>query len=90
MARLTTQQRLAATIFAAALGYFVDLFDLQLFSVLRVTSLKDLGLSADSLTSTGALLLNSQMIGMLLGGLVWGTLGDTRGRVAVLVGTILL
>jgi MFS transporter, putative metabolite:H+ symporter len=74
----------------ASLGYFVDIYDLILFSIVRVPSLKALGLSGDTLTQTGINLLNLQMLGMLLGGIVWGMLGDKKGRLSVLFGTILL
>lgn len=74
----------------ASLGYFVDIYDLILFSIVRVPSLKALGLSGDELTQTGINLLNLQMLGMLLGGIVWGMLGDKKGRLSVLFGTILL
>jgi MFS family permease len=90
MARISSQQRIALTVLVAALGYFVDVFDLQLFSMLRGASLHSLGLSPDEVTSVGAQLLNWQMGGMLIGGLLWGVLGDRRGRVYVLFGTILL
>lgn len=74
----------------AALGYFVDIYDLVLFSIVRVPSLTDLGLSGAGLTDDGLLLLNMQMGGMLLGGILWGILGDKRGRLTVLFGSILL
>ena len=74
----------------ASLGYFVDVYDLILFSVVRLTSLKDLGLTGDALTSQGITLLNAQMFGMLLGGVVWGVLGDKIGRKKALFGSILL
>jgi MFS family permease len=74
----------------AALGYFVDVYDLVLFSIVRVDSLKSLGLATEEITSTGVTLLNTQMIGMLLGGLLWGLLGDKFGRIQVLFGSILL
>jgi len=90
MTRLTEKQRVSITILVAALGYFVDVFDLQLFSMLRITSLQSLGLSGDQLTTIGSHLLNWQMAGMLLGGILWGILGDRKGRVYVLFGTILL
>ena len=90
MARLTEKQRVNLTILVAALGYFVDVFDLQLFSMLRVTSLKSLGLPPDQITTIGAYLLNWQMVGMLLGGILWGVLGDKKGRVYVLFATILI
>src|ERR1700722_2815731 len=90
MLRLSTAQKVNITILGAALGYFVDVFDLQLFSMLRVTSLKDLGLAPEQITTAGAALLNWQMAGMLAGGILWGVLGDKKGRVWVLFGTILL
>jgi len=74
----------------SALGYFVDILDLFLFSVLRVPSLGSVGVSADRYLSAGAALLNWQMAGLLLGSLVWGVLGDRRGRVRALYGSILL
>lgn len=78
------------TVLIAALGYFVDVFDLFLFSILRVSSLKDLGVPDAELLEVGVMLLNSQMAGLLFGGLLWGVLGDRRGRVSVLFGSILL
>lgn len=77
-------------ILVVALGYFVDIFDLTLFNMVRITSLKDLGVPPDKLVDTGILLLNYQMIGMLLGGILWGILGDKKGRLQVLFGSILL
>ncbi|MBL7943171.1 MAG: MFS transporter [Flavobacteriales bacterium] len=74
-------------ILVAALGYFVDVFDLILFSVLRTTSLTELGLNTEN---NGLLLINLQMGGMLVGGILWGMLGDKRGRLSVLFGSILL
>jgi len=74
----------------AALGYFVDIYDLILFNVVRVKSLESLGLSGEAILLEGAHILKLQMIGMLLGGLLWGILGDLRGRLSVLFGSILL
>ena len=75
----------------AALGYFVDIYDLILFGVVRVASLNSLGILDDVLIKQiGEDLINFQMGGMLVGGLVWGILGDKRGRVTVLFGSILL
>lgn len=74
----------------AALGYFVDVFDVVLFSGVRTQSLQDLGLSGESLLTVGVQLLNAQMIGMLLGGILWGVIGDRIGRVQTLFGSILL
>lgn len=74
----------------AALGYFVDIYDLILFSIVRVKSLQDLGFSGEDLTSKGITLLNLQMTGMLLGGIFFGIIGDKYGRLKVLFGSILL
>ncbi len=75
-------------ILLAALGYFVDIYDLILFSIVRVKSLKAIGVPEEELLSQGVLLLNMQMGGMLLGGILWGILGDKRGRLSVLLGSI--
>jgi MFS transporter, putative metabolite:H+ symporter len=77
-------------VLVAALGYFVDIYDLILFSVVRTKSLKSLGLADADITSQGMLLLNLQMTGMLVGGVVFGVLGDRLGRLSVLFGSILL
>src|SRR6476620_7598810 len=80
-------------IIVAALGYFVDIYDLVLFSVERKDSLTAI-LGADAtpanLKNIGMALLNWQMGGMLIGGLFWGILGDRKGRISVLFGSILL
>jgi MFS family permease len=77
------------TILVAALGYFVDVFDLLLFSIVRVQSLKDLGIPAADMLSTGIVLINSQMAGLLIGGILWGVLADKLGRRSVMFGSIL-
>ena len=74
----------------AALGYFVDIYDLILFSIVRVASLRSLGVADGELLRTGVFLLNMQMGGMLTGGILWGVLGDKRGRLSVLFGSIFL
>lgn len=79
-----------ATVTVAALGYFVDIYDLLLFSIIRVESLKSIGVAADDLQNIGLSLLNWQMLGMLIGGLGWGILGDKKGRLSVLFGSIIL
>ena len=63
-------------VIVAALGYFVDIYDLVLFSIVRVPSLKSFGLTGKELIDYGVYLLNMQMIGMLVGGILWGWLGD--------------
>jgi len=82
---------LSAIVVVAALGYFVDIYDLILFSIVRVQSLNELGITAaDQVTSQGLYLINMQMGGMLLGGILWGVLGDKKGRLSVLFGSILI
>ncbi|RSK49455.1 MFS transporter [Hymenobacter rigui] len=82
---------LSAIVVVAALGYFVDIYDLILFSIVRVASLKDLGITdPDQITNQGLYLINMQMTGMLLGGILWGVLGDKKGRLSVLFGSILI
>ena len=82
---------LNAAVVVAALGYFVDIYDLILFSIVRVESLKELGITAAAeVTNQGLFLINMQMGGMLLGGILWGILGDKQGRLSVLFGSILL
>ena len=79
------------TVFVAALGYFVDMFDLLLFPIVRQPSLTDLGIPrGDAQLPATYLLLNSQMVGMLLGGIFWGVLGDKKGRLSTLFGSIAL
>jgi len=74
----------------AALGYFVDIYDLILFSIVRVPSLLAIGIPEDQIKDSGIFLINMQMIGMLIGGIVWGVLGDKKGRLSTLFLTILL
>jgi MFS transporter, putative metabolite:H+ symporter len=76
-------------VIVAALGYFVDIYDLLLFSIVRRPSLLSLGIPEENLLAEGEFLLQMQMGGMLVGGLVWGILGDKRGRLSVLFGSIL-
>ncbi len=77
-------------VIVAALGYLVDMYDLFLFSIVRVPSLSDLGLTGNQLLEDGVLLLNMQMAGLLIGGIFWGILGDKKGRLSVLFGSILI
>lgn len=77
-------------VLVAALGYFVDIYDLILFAIVRKPSLLGLGVPADQVLDKGVLLINMQMGGMLLGGIFWGILGDKRGRLSVLFGSIIL
>ena len=81
---------LSLTVLVASLGYFVDMFDLLLFPILRQPSLASLGILGDAQLVVYRNLLNAQMVGMLLGGIFWGVLGDKRGRLATLFGSIAL
>ncbi|MBP7924392.1 MAG: MFS transporter, partial [Saprospiraceae bacterium] len=76
-------------VIVAALGYFVDIYDLLLFGIVRIPSLNSLGLSESEVSSIGASILNWQMTGMLLGGILWGVFGDKKGRLSVLFGSII-
>jgi MFS family permease len=77
-------------VIVGALGYFVDIYDLIIFLVVRKASLTSLGYSGDDLVTHGAWLFNWQMGGMLIGGIFWGLLGDWRGRISLLFGSIIL
>lgn len=77
-------------ILVASLGYFVDIYDLVLFSIVRRSSLLGIGVPESQLLETGVDLLNWQMGGMLLGGILWGMLGDKKGRLSVLFGSIIM
>jgi MFS family permease len=78
------------TIIVAALGYFVDIYDLLLFGIIRIPSLKSLGLDENQIKIVGENILMWQMIGLLIGGVIWGVMGDKKGRLSVLFGSILL
>jgi putative MFS transporter len=81
---------LNAAVIVAALGYFVDIYDLLLFGIVRTDSLKDLGITGDAIRNQGEYLISMQMFGMLFGGILWGVLGDKKGRISVLFGSIIL
>lgn len=74
----------------AALGYFVDIYDLIIFSIVRIQSFQDIGVPQELMRSKGEFVLNMQMGGLLLGGLIWGIIADKYGRIKVLFGSILL
>src|ERR1039458_2217555 len=82
--------KIALAVFVAALGYFVDAYDIMLFSVIRTKSLLGIGVPESDVFKLGVELLNWQSAGLLLGGIFWGILGDKRGRLSVLFGSILL
>lgn len=86
----SNKRNVTLIIIVAALGYFVDIYDLILFSVVRIKSLQDLGVPDADMLSVGATIINSQMFGMLLGGILWGILGDKKGRLSVLFGSIIV
>lgn len=86
----STASVLSLPVIVAALGYFVDIYDLTLFSIVRVPSLKTFGLQGRELIDSGVFLLNMQMAGMLLGGIIWGVLGDRKGRLKIMFGSIFL
>ncbi|MVN91335.1 MFS transporter [Mucilaginibacter aquatilis] len=77
-------------VIVAALGYFVDIYDLLIFSIVRVQSLHDIGVSDVEMRTKGEFIINMQMFGLLLGGILWGIIGDKFGRIRVLFGSILL
>jgi MFS family permease len=76
-------------VIVAALGYFVDIYDLLLFGIVRLPSLASLGLSEADISATSVSILNWQMTGLICGGILWGVLGDKKGRLSVLFGSIL-
>ncbi|MBN9295532.1 MAG: MFS transporter [Filimonas sp.] len=92
----TPSKLLALPILVAALGYFVDIYDLLLFSIIRVPSIRDLyahlpAAEIDNLITTkGEMIISLQMVGLLVGGIIWGVIGDKKGRLSVLFGSILL
>ncbi|HLA56396.1 MAG TPA: MFS transporter, partial [Flavobacterium sp.] len=91
MQQFTTSQKLkilfSFPVIVAALGYFVDIYDLLLFGIVRVPSLKSMDINPDV---AGTMIINFQMTGLLLGGILWGILGDKKGRLSVLFGSILV
>lgn len=93
---MKTGSQQAASIFniaviVASLGYFVDIYDLLLFTIVRVPSLKSLGVPQSEIDAgAGMLLINIQMLGLLVGGIFWGIIGDKKGRLRVLFGSILI
>ena len=78
------------TLLVSALGYFIDIFDLTMFSIVRIPSLESLGVPPGEALAVGARILNLQQAGLLIGGILWGLWGDRKGRVTVLFGSIFL
>ncbi|TAE20895.1 MAG: MFS transporter [Cytophagales bacterium] len=87
--RTATASLFSLPVIVAALGYFVDIYDLLLFGIVRLPSLQSLGLNAEQISIEGTRIFNWQMGGLLLGGILWGVLGDKRGRLSVLFGSII-
>lgn len=85
-----SDKALINSLLVSTLGYFVDVYDLLLFSVVRSKSLRELGIPEEALLESGLSLLNWMLIGMMAGGVVWGILGDKKGRRSVLFGSILI
>ena len=81
---------LSIPVIVAALGYFVDIYDLLLFSIIRVKSLKGIGLTDAMCDTEGKFIIGIQMYGLLLGGILWGIMGDKKGRLSVLFGSIVI
>ena len=90
MTKTQTAKILNVNVVVGALGYFVDIYDLLLFGIVRVASLRSLGVPEDQLLEKGVFLINAQMAGLLIGGIVWGVWGDKKGRLSVLFGSIIL
>ncbi len=89
LSKTPLQHLLSIPVIVASLGYFVDIYDLLLFGIVRVSSLRDLGLNEEEISSVGKDILNWQMGGLLIGGILWGVLGDKKGRLSVLFGSII-
>ena len=91
MPTFTTKEKLkhllSFPVIIASLGYFVDIYDLLLFGIVRIPSLNELGLDVDKV---GTMIINYQMTGLLLGGIIWGIYGDKKGRLSVLFGSIIV
>lgn len=91
---MTTAQKqigiFSLPVIVGALGFFVDVYDLLLFSIIRKPSLESLHLSPEEVLSKGELIISIQMIGLVVGGIIWGIMGDKKGRLSVLFGSIIL
>lgn len=93
MSKRSSESVFSIPVVVAALGYFVDIYDLLLFTIVREPSLAGVGVqlsdTAAAITASTRI-INWQMLGLLIGGIIWGTLGDKKGRLSVLFGSILL
>ena len=86
----TTHPVFNIAVLVAALGYFVDIYDLLLFQIVRIPSLRSMGFDAVGIKTGGEFIISVQMIGLLIGGIIWGVMGDKKGRLSVLFGSIIL
>ena len=77
-------------VIVAALGYFVDIYDLLLFTIVKKSSMMGVGATASTMLVDSTKVINWQMFGLLLGGIIWGVMGDKKGRLSVLFGSIIL
>ncbi|MFT3981407.1 MAG: MFS transporter [Ferruginibacter sp.] len=84
------QSVFSIVVLVAALGYFVDIYDLLLFGIVRIQSLKELGLTDELVKKDGEFIISIQMLGLMIGGIIWGIMGDKKGRLSVLFGSIIL
>ncbi len=84
---------LSIPVLVAALGYFVDIYDLLLFTIVREPSLQGIGVNLSDkveVLSASTKIINWQMVGLLIGGIMWGIMGDKKGRLSVLFGSIII
>lgn len=86
--RVPLRPLFALPVIVSALGFFVDVYDMVIFSIVRVPSLQSFHLSEAAISTAGTFILNCQQAGLMVGGFLWGTLGDKRGRMSVLFGSI--
>src|SRR5260221_1809981 len=77
-------------VIVGSLGFFVDIYDLLLFNIVRRSSYRDIGVQESAMSNIGETMLSWQMLGLVIGGIAWGILGDKKGRKSVLFGSILL
>ncbi|WP_428655506.1 MFS transporter [Runella sp.] len=89
MTKISYRALFTLPVIVSALGFFVDVYDLLIFSIVRVPSLQSLGYSEAEVSKIGTFIFNSQQAGLLVGGILWGVLGDKRGRLSVLFGSII-
>lgn len=87
--RVSLRPLFALPVIVSALGFFVDVYDMVIFSIVRVPSLQSLHLSEVAISTAGTFIMNCQQAGLLIGGFLWGVIGDKRGRMSVLFGSII-